>query len=182
MGWAITTAVGFVLATALVVWLGRSVTARWELDRRGRGTARTGAGAEPSPGRPGRLRARLRGGLPEAARRLVGPGATGRLVRPHGPGRRVRVPHLRRPRLRAPRLHMRPLHMPHLHMPHLHMPHLSAPRLAMPHLHLPRVADRAVHRSGGRTRHVPGLHALRPHAPRRSRHRDDEGTATEPPS
>ncbi|RFU20420.1 hypothetical protein [Geodermatophilus marinus] len=175
MGWAITTAVGFVLATALVVWLGRGVTARWEVDRRGRGTARTGAGAGPMPGRPGRLRARLRGGLPEAARRLVGPDITGWLARPRGPQRRerrVRIPHLGRPHLRAP----------HLHVPRLHLPHPSPPRLAMPRLHLPRVADRALHRSGGRTLHVPLLHVLRPHAPRRNRHRDDEGPATEPPS
>ena len=60
MFWLSVTAVGFLLVTALVIWLARTSTARWEREKRAARAPRHDAGAEPAPaGAAARLRRAL---------------------------------------------------------------------------------------------------------------------------
>jgi hypothetical protein len=101
MEWALGSLIGFALATALVVVLARSSTARWERGREPDGTGATAA-APASP--PRRARA--------AARRVAArfphlpAGVVARLPHPHVPVPHLHLPH---PRLRVP--HPRLLHL-----------------------------------------------------------------------
>ncbi|RBY82906.1 hypothetical protein DQ238_02555 [Geodermatophilus sp. TF02-6] len=92
MGWAIGSAVGFVLLTTLVIGLARNSTARWERDR----CATRIPDPPPEPASPS---VRRRTGVAHR-----GPRTVRRLPRPH-----VHLPHLPHP------------HLPHPHprLPHL---------------------------------------------------------------
>ena len=113
MEWAIVAVLGFALEIALVIWLARSNTARWERDHRAARAA---------------IRAREEAGLRVRAAALVAqhvpPGVRG-LRHPH----LSHLPHVHLPPRVADRLaHSRgALHLPHLHVPHLHLPHLHLP-------------------------------------------------------
>jgi type II secretory pathway pseudopilin PulG len=108
MGWAIVSVLGFLAATALVIWLARSNTARWEARHRA-AQAVIRAREEAS------LRARAAAlGSPESGRRPhlhlphvhLPPGVVARLPHPHLPhldGRLTwRLPYLSRHRRMDP--------------------------------------------------------------------------------
>jgi hypothetical protein len=91
MGWAIVSVLGFLAATALVVWLARSNTARWEASHRAAQAA---------------IRAREEVSLRARAAALMAQG-------PPEPGRR---PHLHLPHVHLPPgvvARLRPPHLPH---------------------------------------------------------------------
>ncbi|MGY1771334.1 hypothetical protein [Blastococcus sp. SYSU D00813] len=126
MEWGVVSVVGFAAATAVVVWLARSNTARSE--RRARAARERAARREAvvrrrqaevlvsvwrTPSRPGRGRLRRAAALVRVRLPRAG--------RPRGRPRRVGVPHVG---------------LPHLHLPHVHLPE--------------RVVARMRHRAGDR--------------------------------
>ena len=113
--WPVVAVVGFAAATALVIALARSDTARWERDHR----------AVPTTVRQ-REEANRR--LRAAALLARRPPPSGRLAQLHLPSLHLPHPHVRPVRL--PRPHV---HLPHLHLPHVHLPAGVVARL--PHVH-----------------------------------------------
>jgi hypothetical protein len=111
MGWAIVSVLGFLAATALVIWLARSNTARWEARHR---AAQAAIRAREEASLRARAAALLAQGSPETRRRQhlhlphvhLPPGVVARLPHPHLPhldGRLTRrLPHLARHRRSEP--------------------------------------------------------------------------------
>ncbi|MDP9428453.1 MAG: hypothetical protein M3Q22_17835 [Actinomycetota bacterium] len=114
MGWAIVSLLGFALEIALVIWLARSNTARWERDHR---AARAVIRAREEASLRVRAAALMAQGVPPGVRRLPHPHLS-------------HVPHVHLPPRVVDRLaHTREaLHRPHLHLPHLHLSHLNLTR------------------------------------------------------
>jgi hypothetical protein len=109
MEWAIVSLLGFALEIALVIWLARSNTARWERDHR---AARAVIKAREEASLRVRAAALMAQGVPPGVRRLPHPHLS-------------HVPHVHLPPRVAEHLtHTREvLHRPHL--PQLRLPHLS---------------------------------------------------------
>ncbi|MGY1624746.1 hypothetical protein ACI789_21280 [Geodermatophilus sp. SYSU D00965] len=101
MGWAGVSVLGFLVVTALVIWLARSNTARWEARHRAAQAA---------------VRAREQASLRARAAALLAPG-------PAGTGRHR--PHLHLPHVHLPPAVVARLPHPHVHLRHLHLPYLD---------------------------------------------------------
>jgi hypothetical protein len=101
MGWAIVSVLGFLVVTALVVWLARSNTARWEAHHR---AAQAELRAREEASLRARAAALLAQGTPETGRHL---------------------PHLHLPHVHLPAHVVERLPRPHVHWPRLHVPLLD---------------------------------------------------------
>lgn len=143
MEWGVVSVAGFAVATAVVVWLARSNTARSE--RRAR------AARERAVRREAAVRRRQAEALVSTWRIPSEPGR-GRVRRAlHLPP--VPVPRIRRSRGRARRVGVPHVGLPHLHLPHVHLPDRVVARLR----HRPdyRPGDRPDDRSGAEDSDAP---------------------------